>query len=120
MLTTTLLYSVKNRMMSDSLRNPKYPTWRSSFKALWNERGPNAPLYLRIRPFYSGYLVTLVRAFPVNSLALLVFETTMAIMGAEKVCLSLNHGCGTFAEPISFLTDYHDMTPIDFRIDVHY
>jgi solute carrier family 25 carnitine/acylcarnitine transporter 20/29 len=78
------LDTIKNRMMADTLRNPKYPTWRSTAKAIWNERGPSQPLRLRLRPFYTGFLVCQMRAFPVNSSALLVFETTMSFMGAEK------------------------------------
>ena len=77
--------TVKNRMMADSLHNPKFPTLKSAFLSVWNQRGPNAPLTLRVRSFYVGFVVCLLRAFPTNAAALFVFETTMHLLDAEKV-----------------------------------
>ncbi|PWN40617.1 mitochondrial carrier [Ceraceosorus guamensis] len=75
---------IKNRMMADSLENPKFPTIRSAFVSVWSHAGPNAPLYLRIRTFYTGFVPCLLRAFPTNASALLAFEATMSLLGAEK------------------------------------
>ena len=76
--------TVKNRMMADSLYNPRYPNIRTAFLSVWNERGPNASTLTRIRSFYKGCSVALLRAFPTNAAALFAFETAMHLMGAEK------------------------------------
>ncbi|UZJ54295.1 hypothetical protein CBS101457_003615 [Exobasidium rhododendri] len=77
--------TIKNRMMADSLRNPKYPTIKSAVVAVWNQRGKDAAVHLKVRSFYTGFLVCLLRAFPTNAGALFAFETTMHFLGAEKV-----------------------------------
>ncbi|PWY99038.1 mitochondrial carrier [Testicularia cyperi] len=76
---------IKNRMMADSLRSPKYPTIRSAFLSVWNSAGTNAPLPTRIRVYYTGFLPCLLRAFPTNAAALFAFETAMRLMGSERV-----------------------------------
>lgn len=76
--------TVKNRMMADSLRDPRYPTIRAAFLSVWNEPGPHAHVLQRIRCFYKGTSVALLRAFPTNAAALFAFETAMHFMGAEK------------------------------------
>lgn len=77
---------LQNRMMADSLEKPLFPTIRSAFISVWNHAGPGAPLYLRVRTFYTGFVPCLLRAFPTNASALLAFEATMSLLGAEKVC----------------------------------
>jgi solute carrier family 25 carnitine/acylcarnitine transporter 20/29 len=76
---------VKNRMMADSLHSPKYPTMKSAFLSVWDHHGKDASLARRIRTYYTGFTPCLLRAFPTNALALLAFEATMKLMGAEKV-----------------------------------
>lgn len=76
--------TVKNRMMADSLYNPRYANIKQSFLSVWNEQGPQVSLFCRIRSFYKGTSVALLRAFPTNAAALLAFETAMYLVGAEK------------------------------------
>lgn len=79
---------VKNRMMGDSFRNPKYPTMRLAFSSVWNHHGPEASVARRIATMYTGIVPCLARAFPTNAAALFAFETTMRLLGAEKVSRS--------------------------------
>ncbi|KAK9900428.1 mitochondrial carrier [Cystobasidium minutum MCA 4210] len=69
--------NVKNRMMSDSITNPKYPTWASAARSIWREGG--------VKAVYRGFLPCILRAFPTNGGALFVWETSMRLMNAEKV-----------------------------------
>lgn len=48
--------AVKNRMMADSITNPKYPTWMSAARSIWLEGG--------MRAYYRGFVPCLLRAFP--------------------------------------------------------
>lgn len=57
--------AVKNRLMSDSITEPKYTSWRSAARSIWNEGGPRA--------FYRGFTPTLIRAFPTNASAIFVW-----------------------------------------------
>ncbi|GAA5885189.1 hypothetical protein JCM16303_005892 [Sporobolomyces ruberrimus] len=69
--------AIKNRLMTDDLKNPKYPTWRAAAKAIYKEGGPKA--------YYRGFLPCILRAFPTNASALFVWETTMRLLGAESL-----------------------------------
>ncbi|GAA5882129.1 hypothetical protein JCM3774_005450 [Rhodotorula dairenensis] len=69
--------AVKNRLMTDSLTNPKYKSWMMCARAMWAEGGARA--------FYHGFTPAILRAFPTNASALLVWESVMRFMGAEKV-----------------------------------
>ncbi|GAA6061200.1 hypothetical protein JCM10212_001521 [Sporobolomyces blumeae] len=69
--------AIKNRVMTDSIKNPKYPTWRSAAKGIWAEGG--------VKAYYRGFLPCLLRAFPTNASALFVWETTMRLLGAETL-----------------------------------
>ncbi|GAA5842154.1 hypothetical protein JCM5353_002177 [Sporobolomyces roseus] len=69
--------AVKNRIMTDDLKNPKYPTWRAAAKHIWKEGGPKA--------YYRGFLPCILRAFPTNASALFVWETSMRLLGAEAL-----------------------------------
>ncbi|GAA6057257.1 hypothetical protein JCM3770_003826 [Rhodotorula araucariae] len=69
--------SVKNRYMTDSLTNPRYHNWRSCARAIYAEGGPKA--------FYRGFIPGILRAFPTNASALLVWESVMRLMGAEQI-----------------------------------
>ncbi|GAA5938744.1 uncharacterized protein JCM15063_004856 [Sporobolomyces koalae] len=69
--------AVKNRLMTDDLKNPKYPSWRAAARHIWTEGGPKA--------YYRGFLPCILRAFPTNASALFVWETTMRLLGAEAL-----------------------------------
>ncbi|GAA6041354.1 hypothetical protein JCM8097_007681 [Rhodosporidiobolus ruineniae] len=69
--------AVKNRLMTDSLTNPKYPTWWSCAKSIWAEGG--------VRAYYRGFIPAILRAFPTNASAMLVWEYSMRLMGSEKI-----------------------------------
>ncbi|GAA6014295.1 hypothetical protein JCM11491_005029 [Sporobolomyces phaffii] len=69
--------AIKNRLMTDNVTNPKYPSWRAAAKAIWKEGGPKA--------YYRGFLPCILRAFPTNASALFVWETTMRLLGAEAL-----------------------------------
>ncbi|BGO91367.1 hypothetical protein NBRC10512_007107 [Rhodotorula toruloides] len=72
--------AVKNRLMTDSLTNPRYPTWMSCARQIYAEGGAKA--------FYRGFVPCILRAFPTNASALLVWESTMRFIGAEKLATS--------------------------------
>lgn len=63
---------VKNRIMCDSFTKPRYPTWRSAAQAVWIESGPQG--------FYKGFTPVMIRAFPTNAAALVVWEGAMRLM----------------------------------------
>ncbi|ORY89145.1 mitochondrial carrier domain-containing protein [Leucosporidium creatinivorum] len=69
--------TIKNRMMTDSPTNPKYKGIKDVALKVWAEGGPKA--------FYRGFVPCLLRAFPTNASALLVWETTMQFLGAEQL-----------------------------------
>ncbi|BGP57295.1 hypothetical protein JCM8202_002872 [Rhodotorula sphaerocarpa] len=69
--------AVKNRLMTDSLTNPTYKSWMMCARAMWAEGG--------VRAFYHGFTPAILRAFPTNASALLVWESVMRVMGAEKI-----------------------------------
>ncbi|KAK4047197.1 hypothetical protein OIO90_006260 [Microbotryomycetes sp. JL221] len=69
--------AVKNRLMADSITNPKYGGIKDVVSAIIVEGG--------YRNFYRGFLPALLRAFPTNASALLVWETTMRLLGAEQI-----------------------------------
>ncbi|KAH9811901.1 mitochondrial carrier domain-containing protein [Melampsora americana] len=64
--------AIKNRMMCDSITNPKYPTWLSAARSIW--------LQGRFTAFYRGFVPCALRAFPTNAAALFVWERTMRLM----------------------------------------
>ncbi|TKY88197.1 hypothetical protein EX895_002907 [Sporisorium graminicola] len=76
---------IKNRMMADSITNPKYTHIRAAWLSAWNARGSHLPWWSKVRGIYTGFLPCLLRAFPTNAAALFAFETAMRLMDAEKV-----------------------------------
>ncbi|KAL4400872.1 L-ornithine transmembrane transporter [Malassezia pachydermatis] len=84
---------VKNRMMAESLRSPRFAggvrgmcqvaqdLWTPASQPAY-ERGV-AGLPWRLRRIYTGYLTCALRAFPTNAGALLAFETAMYFMNAH-------------------------------------
>ncbi|BGP18730.1 hypothetical protein JCM10213v2_006796 [Rhodosporidiobolus nylandii] len=69
--------AVKNRIMTDNLVNPRYPTWWSCAKGIWAEGG--------VKAYYRGFVPSILRAFPTNASALFVWETVMRAMGSEEL-----------------------------------
>ncbi|GAA95841.1 uncharacterized protein L969DRAFT_76229 [Mixia osmundae IAM 14324] len=69
--------AVKNRLMSDSLYQPRYNGVRQAARAIWSEGG--------IRAVFRGFTPCILRSFPTNASALFVYETTMRFMDAEQV-----------------------------------
>ncbi|SCZ89002.1 BZ3500_MvSof-1268-A1-R1_Chr1-1g00886 [Microbotryum saponariae] len=69
--------AVKNRLMTDSPTNPRYPSWMAAARQIWAEGG--------VRAVYRGFVPCLLRAFPTNASALFVWETSMRLMGAEQL-----------------------------------
>lgn len=63
---------IKQRIMTDSLTSPKYPTWLSCARAVSREG---------VKGFYRGFIPCFLRSFPTNASAVLVFDTTMRFMG---------------------------------------
>ncbi|EST08349.1 Mitochondrial substrate/solute carrier [Kalmanozyma brasiliensis GHG001] len=76
---------IKNRMMADNIREPKYKDIKSAWLSAWNARGKDTVWWRKVRGVYTGFLPCLLRAFPTNAAALFAFETAMRFMGAEKV-----------------------------------
>ncbi|MBW0507742.1 hypothetical protein O181_047457 [Austropuccinia psidii MF-1] len=64
--------AVKNRMMCDSVTNPRYPNWLSAARSIKSDGGVCA--------FYRGFVPTALRAFPTNAAALVVWEGSMRLM----------------------------------------
>lgn len=69
--------AVKNRLMSDSPTKPRYSGMRDAARQIYAEGG--------YRAFYRGFVPCLMRAFPTNASALLVWELTMSWLGAEQL-----------------------------------
>lgn len=76
---------IKNRMMADSIREPKYRDVKSAWLSAWNARGTDVAWWTKLRGVYTGFLPCLLRAFPTNAAALFAFETAMHLMRAEKI-----------------------------------
>lgn len=76
---------IKNRMMADNIKEPKFRDIRSAWVSVWNSRGKDVRWWWKVRGVYTGFLPCLLRAFPTNAAALFAFETAMRFMGAEKV-----------------------------------
>ncbi|GAA5980021.1 hypothetical protein JCM11641_008265 [Rhodosporidiobolus odoratus] len=69
--------AVKNRFMTDSLTNPKYPNYMSCIRSIMAEGG--------VKAFYRGFLPAILRAFPTNASALYVWEGVMRSMGTPAL-----------------------------------
>ncbi|ORX34669.1 mitochondrial carrier protein [Kockovaella imperatae] len=89
--TALPLDNVKNRLMVDKLREPRFKgvinaysqTWRETYDGskslLWNSKA-------RIRNFYRGFVPVALRAFPTNAAALAVWEALMRYAdGHDKI-----------------------------------
>ena len=69
----------------------KIPSIRTVAQTIYRTEGPKG--------FFRGLTPSLLRAFPANACALYVYETTMSLLDAEKVC-SLSHS-------FNLRADYH-------------
>ncbi|BFZ53422.1 hypothetical protein PYCC9005_000445 [Savitreella phatthalungensis] len=63
---------VKQRIMTDSLTNPRYKSWADCVKQIWTREG--------LRGLYRGFTPCFLRSFPTNASAVFVFDTTMRYM----------------------------------------
>ncbi len=76
---------IKNRMMADNIKDPKYKDIKGAWLSAWNARGSEVRWWWKVRGVYTGFAPCLLRAFPTNAAALFAFETAMRLMGAERV-----------------------------------
>ncbi|ODV89234.1 hypothetical protein CANCADRAFT_148477 [Tortispora caseinolytica NRRL Y-17796] len=63
---------VKQRMMTDNLVTPKYPTWISTAHTIYKESG--------LKGFTRGFVPCILRAFPANAAALCAYEGILRIL----------------------------------------
>ncbi len=63
---------VKQQIMTDSVVNPKYPTWWSACKSVYQRWG--------WKGYFRGFMPSFIRSFPTNAIALVVFEATMRVL----------------------------------------
>ncbi|CCG80655.1 Mitochondrial ornithine carrier protein [Taphrina deformans PYCC 5710] len=64
---------VKQRIMTDSTVKPKYVGWWNTFRGIGMKDG--------WRGYYRGFTPCILRSFPTNASAVLVFDTTMRYLG---------------------------------------
>lgn len=64
--------TIKSKMQSDSLENPKFKGMRHAFQLTYSELG--------IKGFYRGFGPCMARALPVNMALFTGYETTMKIL----------------------------------------
>ncbi|PWW76959.1 mitochondrial carrier [Tuber magnatum] len=60
---------IKQRIMTDSLENRRFKSWREAATAIGRESG--------IRGYWRGFVPCIARAFPANAVALVAFEGAM-------------------------------------------
>ncbi|WVO15542.1 hypothetical protein L204_103202 [Cryptococcus depauperatus] len=80
--------NVKNRIMADDIKNPKYKGVFDAYRQIWMESydpskdiGWNASA--RWKTFYRGFVPVVLRAFPTNAAALMVWEAVMRYSGSK-------------------------------------
>ncbi len=62
---------VKTLMQTDKLDDPKYKSTLQCFRDSYNVHG--------IRGFFKGYVICMMRSFPVNAAAIVVYRTMQKI-----------------------------------------
>ncbi|KAF8610626.1 mitochondrial carrier [Ceratobasidium sp. AG-I] len=67
--------NIKNRILAAPLNAPQLKFWPVA-KGIYNTQG--------VRGYYRGLSLCIIRAFPVNACAFVVYESLMRAMGAEK------------------------------------
>ncbi|WWD22385.1 hypothetical protein CI109_106876 [Kwoniella shandongensis] len=80
--TALPLDQVKNRIMVDSIKTPRYKGVFDAYRQTWTEtynptKGFTWNSVARIRNFYRGFVPVVLRAFPTNAAALAVWEAVM-------------------------------------------
>lgn len=65
---------IKQRILTDSLTQPKYSSWWDCAKNIYLRDG--------YRGYYRGFAPCILRSFPTNASAVFVFDTTMRFMGS--------------------------------------
>nr|ADE10072.1 mitochondrial carrier protein [Tremella fuciformis] len=73
---------VKNRIMTDSIKNPRYSGVADAYRQTWREsydpsKGLGWNSLARVKTFYRGFVPVVLRAFPTNAAALAVWEGVM-------------------------------------------
>lgn len=63
---------VKQRIMTDSLSQPRYSSWADCLRQVYGKEG--------MRGLYRGFLPCFLRSFPTNASAVFVFDSTMRYM----------------------------------------
>ncbi|WVQ73066.1 hypothetical protein IAR50_002629 [Cryptococcus sp. DSM 104548] len=80
--------NVKNRIMADDIKNPKYKGVFDAYKKVWMEtydpsKGFGWNAAARWKTLFRGFVPVVVRAFPTNAAALMVWEGVMRYSGAK-------------------------------------
>ncbi|KGB77259.2 solute carrier family 25 (mitochondrial carnitine/acylcarnitine transporter) member 20/29 [Cryptococcus deuterogattii R265] len=81
-LTALPLDNVKNRIMTDDIKTPRYKGVYDAYRQVWNEtyndsKGLGWNVLARTKNFYRGFVPVAMRAFPTNAAALAVWEGVM-------------------------------------------
>ncbi|UOH83864.1 hypothetical protein LQV05_006602 [Cryptococcus neoformans] len=81
-LTALPLDNVKNRIMTDDIKTPRYKGVFDAYRQVWNEtydgsKGLQWNVLARTKNFYRGFVPVALRAFPTNAAALAVWEGVM-------------------------------------------
>ncbi|WVQ80377.1 hypothetical protein IAT38_002482 [Cryptococcus sp. DSM 104549] len=82
------LDNVKNRIMTDNIKSPRYKGVFDAYRQTWRETyDPTKSLgwnsLARTRNFYKGFVPVVLRAFPTNAAALAVWEAIMQWSGSK-------------------------------------
>ncbi|WWC97124.1 hypothetical protein V866_004002 [Kwoniella sp. B9012] len=80
--TALPLDNIKNRIMVDSIKNPRYKGVFDAYRQVWREtfnpaKGFGWNSIARVKNFYKGFVPVVLRAFPTNAAALAVWEGVM-------------------------------------------
>lgn len=65
---------VKTLMQTDKLENPKYKSTLQCFRESFAAHGAKG--------FFKGYLICMMRSFPVNAAAIVTYRTMQRLSGA--------------------------------------
>ncbi|KAK1926214.1 mitochondrial carrier domain-containing protein [Papiliotrema laurentii] len=74
--------NVKNRIMTDNIKNPRYKGVFDAYRQTWREtydptKGFSWNSLARVKNFWRGFVPVVLRAFPTNAAALAVWESVM-------------------------------------------